>query len=157
MKVILFVCTANICRSPMAEGLLRRKLEQEGLSKSYEVRSAGLWAMDGRPASPYAIRVMAERGIDISGHKAHSLDLKDIEEADLILTMESDQAESLRLEFPEHRQKIFMLSEMVGRRYDVFDPYGGPLTEYRLCAAELEELIEEGFPRIKKLVDWGED
>lgn len=137
----------------MAEGFLKRKLEKEGLSEGHRVCSAGIWAIEGQPASPYAIEVMAEWGMDISDHRAHSLGPEGVKEADLILTMESGQAESLRLEFPEHRRKIYQLSEMSGRRYDVFDPYGGPLAGYRLCAAELEELIEKGFPRIKQLID----
>lgn len=153
MKVVLLVCTGNLCRSPMAEGFLKRKLKQERLSASYEVCSAGIWATDGQPPSPYAIQVMAERGMDISDHRAHSLSQDDVEEADLILTMERGQAEAIRLEFPQHRRKVHLLSEMIGRRYDVFDPYMGPMAGYRRCANELEELVEEGFPRIKELVD----
>ena len=71
----------------MAEALLKRILAREGLE--YVVRSAGVWAPDGRSASPYAIQVMAKRGVDISGHRANSLTRADVDEADLILAMAS--------------------------------------------------------------------
>jgi protein-tyrosine-phosphatase len=91
MKTIIFVCTGNICRSPMAEAFLKRILAREGLATDYVVRSAGVWAANGRPASAYAIQVMTRRRIDISGHRAHSLTRADVEEADLILAMASER------------------------------------------------------------------
>ena len=151
MKTILFVCMGNLCRSPMAEGLLRRKLEREGLLKEYRVRSAGVCAVEGAPASPDAVRVMAERGVDISGHRAHDLTPADVEEATLILTMTPSHAESIRREFPRQARKVYTLAEMAGRSYGVDDPYGGSLSEYRRCADEIERLIEEGYRRIVQL------
>ena len=62
------------------------------------------------------------------------------------------QAEAIGLEFPQHAHKVHLLSEMIGRHYDIRDPYGGPLYEYRQCANEIERLIEEGYPRIMQLV-----
>lgn len=152
MKTILFVCTGNICRSPMAMGLLRDKLCEAGLEGEYEVRSAGVWGLESQPPSAYALQMMAERGIDISDHRSHDLTPQDVEEADLILTMERGQAEAIRVEFPPHAHKVHLLSEMAGRHYDIRDPYGGPLHEYRQCANEIERLIEEGYPRIMQLV-----
>lgn len=152
MKTILFVCTGNICRSPMAMGLLREKLHKEGLEGEYRVHSAGVWGLESQPPSPYALQMMAQRGIDISDHRSHDLTPEDMEEADLILTMERGQAEAISLEFPQHTHKVHLLSEMIGRHYDIRDPYGSPLYEYRQCAAEIERLIEEGYPRIMQLV-----
>jgi len=152
MKTILFVCTGNVCRSPMAAGFLREKLRKAGLEGEYRVRSAGLWALEDQPPSAYARRVMAERGIDISDHRGRDLTPEDVEEADLILTMERGQAEAISAEFPQHAHKVYLLSEMAGQQYDIRDPYGGPAYEYRQCANELEKLIEEGYSRIMELV-----
>ena len=150
MRTVIFVCTGNICRSPMAEAFLNRILAREGLA-DYEVRSAGVWASDGRPASPYAIQVMARRGIDISGHRAHSMTQADVEEADLILAMASEHAEAMETLLPQYKPKIHLLSEMAGRHYDIPDPGGGPLYEYLQCADELEDLIEGSYHQILKL------
>jgi protein-tyrosine-phosphatase len=152
MKTILFVCTGNVCRSPMAVGFLREKLRQKGLEGDYEVRSVGVWALENQPASTYARQILAERDIDISDHRGQDLTAEDVEKADLILTMEGGQAEAIRVEFPQHAQKVHLLSEMVGRQYDIRDPYGGLVREYRQCADEIERLIEEGCSRIMQLV-----
>jgi protein-tyrosine-phosphatase len=152
MKTILFVCTGNICRSPMAMGLLREKLRKAGLEGEYKVHSAGVWGLESQPPSTYAQQMMAQRGIDISDHRSHDLSSQDVEEADLILTMERGQAEAISLEFPRHAHKVHLLSELIGRHYDIRDPYGGLLHEYRQCAAEIERIIEEGYSRIMELV-----
>jgi protein-tyrosine-phosphatase len=151
MRTILFVCTGNICRSPMAEAFLNRILAREGLAADYVVRSAGVWAADGRPASPYAIQAMAERGIDISDHRAHSLTRADVEEADLILVMASEHVEAIKVLLPQYKSKIHLLSEMAGGHYDIADPMGGPLHEYLQCADELEDLIGRSYPQMLKL------
>jgi protein-tyrosine-phosphatase len=152
MKTILFVCTGNICRSPMAMGFLREKLRKAGLEGEYRVHSAGVWGLENQPPSLHARAMMAQRGIDISDHSSHDLTSEDVDEADLILTMERGQAEAIRLEFSQHANKVHLLSEMIGRHYDIRDPYGGSLYEYHQCAAEIERLIEEGYPRIMELV-----
>ena len=136
----------------MAMGFLQEKLREAGLEREYKVRSAGVWGLESQPPSAYACQIMAERGIDISDHRSHDLTPQDVEGADLILTMERGQAEAIGLEFPQHAHKVYLLSEVIGRHYDIRDPYGGPLYEYRQCAAEIERLIEEGYSRIMQLV-----
>ena len=153
MPKVLFVCTGNLCRSPMAEVLLRHRLAQEGLD-SWQVASAGTWAQNGQPASGYAIQVMAERGLDLRVHRSRPVDRPMMEEADLVLVMTRHHAEALRSEFPDLGNKVWLLSQMGGNRlYDVNDPYGGSLMEYQYCAAELESLIESGLARMRTWVE----
>ncbi|MBC7251263.1 MAG: low molecular weight protein arginine phosphatase [Anaerolineae bacterium] len=151
MKTVLFVCSGNICRSPMAEGLLRRRLAADGRDGEFRVRSAGTWAMEGAPANASAVRVMAERGVNIGGHRTHELTAEDVESATLILTMTEVHAQALRRKWPQHSRKVYRLSEMAGQQLDVEDPYGAPLDVYRACADEIEALIEEGYERILEL------
>ncbi len=147
MPHILFICTANICRSPAAEGLLRQRLQQEGLH-DWTVSSAGTWAQLERGAARAGIELLAERGIDISEHQAREVTQEAIDAADLILCMESGHAEALRVEFPEAATRIFLLSEMAGASHNVKDPFGGPYPGYVRMVDELSELIEAGLPRI---------
>jgi protein-tyrosine-phosphatase len=151
MPFILIVCTANICRSPMAEALLRRKLDQDDVPGTWRVSSAGTWAADGFGASDHGILVMAERGLDTSQHKSRSVTEAMMATADLVLTMTANHAESLRAEFPEHGYKVYRLTEMAEMPYDVADPYGGSLSEYERTADELGYLIEKGLARIVAL------
>jgi protein-tyrosine phosphatase len=133
----------------MAEALLRRRLEPEG---DWQVASAGTWGLDDQPASRHAIQAMEERGLDITSHRSRAVDHDIIAGADLALTMTRNHAEALRLEFPDQVAKIHLLSEMKNqRRYDIKDPFGSSLADYRACADELEELIDAGLERIKAL------
>ena len=151
MSVVLCVCTGNLCRSPMAEGLLRHKLAADGLSGRFKVYSAGVWALDGRPASANSVEVMSERGIDISDHIAHTITSEDVADADLILVMSREHAQVIRNSWPQYGWKVHLLSEMVDRRRDVEDPYGGPIEEYRVCADTISDYIDQGIQRIVEL------
>lgn len=147
MPHILFICTANICRSPVAEGILRQRLEADGLD-DFTVSSAGTWAQLRRGAASTSIKLLAEQGIDISPHRAREVTRELIEEADLILCMESGHAEALRVEFPEAVERIFLLSEMSDSNHNVEDPYGGPYPGYVKMVDEVSYLIDAGLPRI---------
>jgi len=151
MSAVLFICTGNVCRSPIAAGLVRQRLAQEGLN-NHQVASAGVWALDGRPASEHAVAVMAERGIDISDHIARTVTADDMAEADLILVMSRDHAQVLRNTWPQYDWKVHRLSEMAGKRQDVEDPYGGSIGEYRASADVIERYIDQGFRSILKLL-----
>jgi len=136
----------------MAAALLQRKLAENGLADSYCVRSAGTWAQNGLPASAYARLVMAEKGLDLSSHLSHELTAQDVAQAALILVMTQYHKEALVTEFPEARDRVFLLSEMAGKHFDIADPFGTALINYQYCADELENLIEEGYEEILRLV-----
>ena len=150
MPHILFVCTANICRSPVATGVLRDRLQRKGM-ESWTVVSAGTWALHARPAASNSVLVLADQGIDISQHQARMVGKKLLAEADLVLCMEIGHVEALRAEFPQAAGKIYLLSEMVGKHYSIADPYGGSLAQYRHMADEITTIIDEGFERIVEL------
>ncbi len=147
MARILIICTANICRSPVAAGLLRDRLRQRGLT-DWTVGSAGTWAMAARPASRYSVDVMGRHGFNIADHRATMVEERHLRDADLALTMEDGHAEALRAEFPAHAHKVYLLTEMMGRSYNVPDPYGGPMEGYQQMYDELVALIDGGIDRI---------
>jgi protein-tyrosine-phosphatase len=132
----------------MAAGLMRKRLAAAGLDDQVDVRSAGIFAVMGRPASEGAVQVMAERGVDISQHRACELDVTDVAQADIVLVMEEGHRRSIFNLTPQHLRKVFLLSEVAGRHHDIEDPYGAPLSEYRRCADDLESLLDAGFDNI---------
>lgn len=148
MPAVLFVCTANICRSPMAVGIFNKILEENKPEGDWRVESAGTWGLDGEPAAAGSLAVMNNKGIDISEHRARRVNQELLQAFDLILTMESGQKESMRMEFPESSDRIFLLSEMVDQKQDVDDPYGGVFSEYEHAAEEIEEYLLDGFDTI---------
>jgi len=138
---VLFVCTANQCRSPMAEVMMRNWLEQKGRTGSWRVASAGIDASPGIPATGTAQRAMLERGIDLNHHRSQQVSEKLLAESDIILVMEDWHKTQLLKEFPAYADKVCLIRERAGLQGDVDDPVGLPLDEYRKTADELQSLI----------------
>jgi protein-tyrosine phosphatase len=150
MPNILIVCTANICRSPVVEALVKDRLEKKE-GGDWHVASAGTWAMDGNDASTYSIELMAEQGLDISNHLSRPITLERLSASDLVLCLASGHVEALKAEFPQFSERIYLLTEMSGTGYSVHDPYGEPRSAYERMVAEVTDLVDRGLPRMMAL------
>lgn len=131
---ICFVCTGNTCRSPMAEGLFKKMLKENGL-ESVECFSAGISAIEGLPASENAVTAAKELGADISAHKSKRLSRQMTEEASLLVCMTAEHLRFLKNSFNAQNAVIL--------KNGISDPYGGNLEAYRLCAAEIQSGLKE--------------
>src|SRR5919108_5384639 len=142
MKTILFVCTGNVCRSPMAEGLFRHAVKDRG---DFQVFSAGVGAIDGQPPSAYAVAVLKELGIDISKQRSRMLTADLVQMADYIFGMTHGHVDAINLLYPQAAEKTFLLREF-DETLDVFekdisDPIGGSYEVYRECRDQIEQGI----------------
>lgn len=145
---LLFVCTGNTCRSPIAEALARREAIERGWS-DVEVASAGTSAWDGAPASDGALLVALERGLDLSTHRSQQLTKELVEAHDVILAMgphHLERAEALGGEGKSHLITAFASGGERARA--VSDPFGGDLEHYRATYAELAAEIRRVFDRL---------
>jgi protein-tyrosine-phosphatase len=134
---ILFVCTGNICRSPMAEGLLKKMAFDH--QWSLEVQSAGLAAFNGVPATSEAVEACLEKGINISAHQSQPLSKTLVLESTLILTMTDKHKESILRKMPQLADKVCLLSDFAGKGIeDVEDPMGQSIDAYRKIFSQIE-------------------
>ncbi|MCM8749011.1 hypothetical protein NET02_07640 [Thermomicrobiaceae bacterium CFH 74404] len=128
---VLFVCRGNTCRSPMAAALARKVLGSE-----IEIQSAGIEACDGAPAAQNAVAVMAERGIDLSGHRARRVDAAGLASFDLVVALDSGIAATLRALGVDPVRLVTL---------DVPDPFGQSVEAYRATAEQIARALEGIF------------
>jgi protein-tyrosine-phosphatase len=147
-KKILFVCTGNTCRSPMAEGLLKKAAKDNELP--VEVQSAGLAAFAGVPPAPEAVEACREKGVDISSHQTQPLSKTLVMESDLILTMTDKHKEMILKKMPALLDKVSLFSEFAGAgTEDIEDPVGQTVEIYRKVLDQMQGYLAKSMEKLK--------
>ena len=152
MPSILFVCTANLYRSPLAAAFFSRKLQVNGESPHWSVGSAGTWATPGQSVPSDASLAAQVMGIDLKDHLTRQIDRDLLAKYDLILVMEKGHREALRIEFPFIQNKIYLVSMVADQlEYDIADPANSSLGIGEIIT-EMSRLIDRAYPNICQLV-----
>jgi RpiB/LacA/LacB family sugar-phosphate isomerase len=153
MKTILFICTGNVCRSPMAEGIFRKAVQSRG---AFRVLSAGLGAMQGQPPSAHAIQAVREIGIDIASLRSRMVTPELVLQADYILGMTHSHVDTVTLLYPQAAEKTFLLREFDETldtfEKDISDPIGGSYEVYLNC----RDQIEQGIASLLRFIEQSE-
>ena len=153
-RSVLFVCSANQCRSPMAETLFRELVQKQNPSNfEWRIASAGCWASTGQPATATAVEAMRLRGLDLSEHRSQPVTEALLAAFDLILCMQYDHKATLRRNYPQAAERVFLLSEMSGEEQEIWDPVGYPLDLYQAAADEIMDYLSSGYEKILRLTD----
>lgn len=139
---VLFVCSGNTCRSPMAEGLFNQYCSTHG--ESYHGVSAGIYASTGAPMTPAAMEQMQLRGIDMQSFRSQRITRELIQQADYVLTMTETHHRILVELFPDESEKMMVLGDFSGGG-DIYDPFGGSTATYAKCAHLIEQSIASLF------------
>lgn len=153
---ILFVCSGNSCRSPIAEGLLKAKLAAD-FKDNVVVQSAGTLGINGNPATEYAIHVTDELGGDIEQHRSQGLTEELVREADIIFCMAPEHEKYIVSLIPEVRENVFLLRSFARGSEEKFtekieDPIGASLEVYQQCGEFIDEELDRILPTLKKLI-----
>lgn len=157
MAGILFVCTGNLYRSPLAAAFFRRKLQETGQPGEWVVDSAGTWTAPGQSLPAATIQVAGRFGIDLDNHLTKLITADLLAGADLVLVMEKGHKEALDIEFPLARGKIHLLSAVVDHMaYDIPDP-AASMQDLESIALELHKLMDRGCQAICDLVQAGQN
>jgi protein-tyrosine-phosphatase len=157
MPTVMFVCTANLCRSPIAEVLFKQWLQQHTAPGSWHVQSCGTWAQDGEPVALSVLPQLLAVGIDLSHHRTRTVTAELMAESDLVLCMTSFHKEALQAEFHQYAARVHLLSEMIMQHYDIPDVSRVSADEYLVVAKDLMRIIERGAPRIIALLQSAAD
>ena len=143
MNNILVLCVGNICRSPIAEALLKQQFPEK------KIWSAGLAALVGHPADDMSVEVAARNGLDLSPHRAQQVFSLMCQTADMILVMETFQKSELEKKMPLVRGKVFGLGDL--GKFEIADPYRKPISAFETAYADIARGVSQWVPRIRKL------
>ncbi len=153
MRKILFVCSGNTCRSPLAEGIAR-KILSDRIRIPIDVSSAGASAFEGMPAAQHAASVAAQHGIDLSRHRSRLLNRQTVRDADLIVTMGSKHRKTVGVIDPDALSYTVHITEFCNEFGDVPDPIGGDREEYERVYDLIERCIEAMAERLDGYDGW---
>jgi len=146
VKNILFVCSGNYCRSPLAEGLARLRLKQAGFDGQFLTRSAGtLPEYEGQPRAPLILEVLREIGADGQANPPHQITPDEIEQAAAIFGVAQEHLAWISLHYPAAAARTFLLSDLIGERWDVRDPGVQELEPLRECRDTIDRVITMGL------------
>ena len=137
----------------MAEALFKQEVVRRGETAQWQVRSAGTWTEPGLPATQFSQMVMERRQLDLTQHRSQLVDGELLRTADIILVMTQNHRESLQAEFPEIAERVYLLSQLIDRQFDIEDPYGGSLDDYEVCADDIQKILTNGWARLVELSD----
>jgi protein-tyrosine phosphatase len=153
MISVLFICTGNQYRSPIAAEAFRRQLIRDGRAAQWQVTSAGTWTSSGQRAPRAAVELAREFGVNIDGHMTRMLDAKMLEDADLVFVMEQGHKESIQAEFPFAKKKLHLLSQVVDEvACDIPDP-ASAYDEAREIIHDLVVMVRAGCGNIYKIAE----
>ena len=153
MAEIVFICNANMCRSPMAEGIMKKALHDNGMD-DITVSSMGIHALEGNSATDYAIEVCRENGITIENHRSRPLIPEELKQSRLIFTMETVQIDYIDIFFPQVSDRLFMLASWPIRKTKkatITDPVGRSLNMYRKTFQNLQIQVDRLLPEIIRM------
>lgn len=143
---LIFVCTGNTCRSPMAEAIFKNLDHESGI----KVISRGLVVLFGEPINPKAEVILNKHHLDIKNHISKGLKEAEIDDNTLILTMTSDHKRKIQETYPNAKE-VYTLTEYAGEEGDVVDPYGGTLVDYEECYTELARLVKKTVYKLNEI------
>ena len=150
---ILFVCTANLYRSPLAAAFFSRKLQADGRADHWVVESAGTWTVPGQHVPSDLLKIANALDIDLKSHRTRQLDGSLLAQYDFVLVMEKGHREALCIEFPSNQMKVHLLSEVADHlKYDIADPVNSDL-ELDEIVIKISGLIDRAYPNICQLVE----
>lgn len=152
MSKIVFVCTKNQFRSPLAAAIFRNELVVQKFPPLWQVDSAGSWVSQIAPATPEALIEAQKRGLDLKDHLSKGIEEIPRSSIDVMFVMETGQKESILLDYPRLKKRVFLLSELIGLEFSIPDPYQTS-EPYSTIASEIESLIIPNFEQILYLAE----